>query len=310
MSMRSPSAKLWLALATVYVVWGSTYLGIKLAVRTLPPVLTAGTRFLLASAILAGILGLLGRSLRTTRREALAAAGLGVLLLACGVGLVHVAETRIDSSVAAMIAGSVPLQIVVWRTLARDRVAPQTVAAAAVGLLGLALIVVPGGFDGGSAAVGLVVMLFASLCWSRGSFISRRVRLPADPFVATTYEMLGGGVVLVALGTALGEWRDLGDGALQAGPLAAWLYLAVAGSVVGFSAYVWLLGNAPISQVVTHQYVNPLVAIALGAALLGERPSATVAVGAALIIGAVVVTVRQEARPVPAGEAAAPVRAR
>jgi len=310
MSMRSPSAKLWLALATVYVVWGSTYLGIKLAVRTLPPVLTAGTRFLLASAILAGILGLLGRSLRTTRREALAAAGLGVLLLACGVGLVHVAETRIDSSVAAMIAGSVPLQIVVWRTLARDRVAPQTVAAAAVGLLGLALIVVPGGFDGGSAAVGLVVMLFASLCWSRGSFISRRVRLPADPFVATTYEMLGGGVVLVALGTALGEWRDLGDGALQAGPLAAWLYLAVAGSVVGFSAYVWLLGNAPISQVVTHQYVNPLVAIALGAALLGERPSATVAVGAALIIGAVVVTVRQEARPAPAGEAAAPVRAR
>jgi drug/metabolite transporter (DMT)-like permease len=312
MSVLSARAKLWIALWTVYVVWGSTYLAIKVAVRTLPPVLTAGTRFLVASAVLAGLLALLGRSMRTTQREALTAGGLGVLLLAFGVGMVHVAETRIDSSVAAMIAGSVPLQIVLWRTLAGDRVARQTIVAAAVGLVGLALIVVPGGIDGGSAAIGLVVMLAASLCWSRGSFISRRLRLPADPFVATTYEMLGGGVVLVAAGTVLGEWSDLGGGALEPGPVAAWLYLAIAGSVIGFSAYVWLLGSAPISQVVTHQYVNPLVAIALGALLLGERPTPTVLVGAALIIGAVVVTVRHESRPAAPVDraAAAPARAR
>ncbi len=312
MSVLSARAKLWIALWTVYVVWGSTYLAIKVAVRTLPPVLTAGTRFLVASAVLAGLLALLGRSMRTTQREALTAGGLGVLLLAFGVGMVHVAETRIDSSVAAMIAGSVPLQIVLWRTLAGDRVARQTIVAAAVGLVGLALIVVPGGIDGGSAAIGLVVMLAASLCWSRGSFISRRLRLPADPFVATTYEMLGGGVVLVAAGTVLGEWSDLGGGALEPGPVAAWLYLAIAGSVIGFSAYVWLLGSAPISQVVTHQYVNPLVAIALGALLLGERPTPTVLVGAALIIGAVVVTVRHESRPAAPVDrvGAAPARAR
>ncbi len=312
MSVLSARAKLWIALWTVYVVWGSTYLAIKVAVRTLPPVLTAGTRFLVASAILAGLLALLGRSMRTTRREALTAGALGVLLLAMGVGMVHVAETRIDSSVAAMIAGSVPLQIVLWRTLARDRVARQTIVAAAVGLAGLALIVVPGGIDGGSAAIGLVVMLAASLCWSRGSFISRRLRLPADPFVATTYEMLGGGIVLVAAATVLGEWGDLGGGALEPGPVVAWLYLAIAGSVIGFSAYVWLLGSAPISQVVTHQYVNPLVAVALGALLLGERPTPTVLVGAALIIGAVVVTVRHESRPAaPLDQAAgAPARAR
>ncbi len=309
--MRPSSTRLWVALGTVYVVWGSTYLAIKLAVRTLPPVLTAGTRFLVAAALLAAVLAALGRGLRVPRSEATTAAALGVLLLAAGVGMVHVAETRIDSSVAAMIAGSVPLQIVLWRTLARDRVARQTVVDAAVGLAGLVLIVVPGGFDGRSAAIGLLVMVVASLCWSRGSFVARRLRLPTDPFVSTTYQMIGGGAVLVVVGTALGEWRELGDGALQPGPVAAWLYLAVAGSVIGFSAYVWLLGNAPISQVVTHQYVNPVVAVALGALLLGERPSATVIVGSVLIVGAVVVTVRHEgraaARPAPAP---APVRAR
>ena len=185
--------ELWAALWVVYLVWGSTYLGIKLAVRTLPPLLTAGTRFLAAAAALAAILALARRSLRVGRREALSAAGLGVVLLACGVGMVHVAETRIDSGVAAMIAGSVPLQIVVWRALAGERVPRATVLAAAVGLAGLALVVGPDGLGGGSVAVGLLVMLAASLAWSRGSFVSRRLSIPGDPFVATVYEMLGAG---------------------------------------------------------------------------------------------------------------------
>jgi len=286
--------ELWSALAIVYVVWGSTYLGIKIAVRTLPPFLTAGTRFLAAATILAAVLALLRRSLRVPRREALAAAGLGVVLLGCGVGMVHFAETRIDSGVAAMIAGSVPLQIVLWRVLAGERVPRPTMLAAAVGLAGLALVVGPDGVSGGSVAVGLLVMLAASLAWSRGSFVARRLTLPASPFVTTVYEMLGGGLVLLVVGLVAGEAGELGAGSFQAGPVAAWVYLAVAGSVVGFSAYVWLLGNAPISQVVTHQYVNPLVAVALGALLLGERPAPTTLAGAALIVGAVVVTARHE----------------
>jgi len=294
--MSRSRVQLWVALWVVYLVWGSTYLAIKIAVRTLPPLLTAGTRFLAAAAVLAAILAVARRSLRVARREALAAAGLGVVLLACGVGMVHVAETRIDSGVAAMIAGSVPLQIVVWRALAGDRVPRPTVLAALVGLAGLALVVGPDSLAGGSVAVGLLVMLAASLSWSRGSFVSRRLTLPADPFVATVYEMLGGGLVLTAAALAIGEGGDLGAGALQPGPVAAWAYLAVVGSVVGFSAYVWLLRNAPISQVVTHQYVNPLVAVALGALLLGERPGAATLAGAALIVGAVVVTARHEGR--------------
>jgi drug/metabolite transporter (DMT)-like permease len=294
--VRRTQVELWLALWVVYIVWGSTYLGIKVAVRTLPPLLTAGTRFLAASALLAVLLLVVRRSLRAPRREALTAMGLGVVLLACGVGLVHVAETRIDSSIAAMIAGSVPLQIVVWRTLAGERVPRGTAVAALVGLGGLALVVGPGGFEGGSVAVGLLVMVTASIAWSRGSFVARRLQLPSDPFVATVYEMLGGGLVLTVAALAAGEGSDLTTAAFEPGPVAAWIYLAVFGSVIAFSAYAWLLGNAPISQVVTHQYVNPLVAVALGALLLDERPGPATLVGAALIVGAVAVTVRRESR--------------
>jgi len=298
--VRRDRLRLWVALWIVYLAWGSTYFAIKVAVRTLPPLLTAGTRFLAASAILAGIVVLARRSLRVERQELLAAAAVGVALLTLGVGLVHVAETRIDSGVAAMIAGSVPLQIVVWRLAAAERVPRQTALAAAVGLVGLALVVGPGGVAGGAAAVGLLVMLAASMSWSAGSFASRWARLPKDPVVATVYEMLGGGLLLVAVALAAGEASDLDAAALAPGPLAAWAYLAIVGSVLGFTTYVWLLGNAPISQVVTHQYVNPLVAVALGALLLDERPGPATLAGAALIVGAVVVTARREGRGAPA----------
>lgn len=288
--------RLWTALATVYLVWGSTYLAIKVSVRTLPPLLSAGLRFVAAAAILAGVVSVLGSSLRVTRHEALSAVGLGVVLLSFGVGVVTLAETRIDSSVAAMIAGSVPLQVIAMRSLAHERVATTTRLAAAVGLAGLALIVVPSGASGGSTAVGLALMLGATISWSTGSFVSRRLRLPADPFVATVYEMLGGGIVLVAGALALGEGRELDAHAVSGASLAAWAYLVLAGSVVGFTAYAWLLRNAPISQVVTHQYVNPLVAIALGALLLDEQLTPATAVGALVVVGAVFATVRQESR--------------
>lgn len=297
--MRASKVELWTALWVVYLVWGSTYLGIKVAVRTLPPLMTGGTRFLAAAGILAGVALVTRRSLRVKPREALAAAGLGVVLLTFGVGMVHVAETRIDSGVAAMIAGSVPLQIVVLRRLAGERVPRATAIAALVGLAGLALVVGPDGSAGGSEAVGLLVMLAASIAWAGGSFVSRRVRLPGDPFVASVYEMLGGGAVLVAIALVAGEAGDLDGSAFEPGPLAAWAYLAVVGSVVGFTAYAWLLKNAPISQVVTHQYVNPLVAVALGALLLDERPGPATLAGAALIVGAVIVTARREGRNEP-----------
>jgi drug/metabolite transporter (DMT)-like permease len=292
--MKASAGHVWAALAVVYVVWGSTYLGIKIAVETLPPLLAAGTRFLAAGAILALVLAWRGRSLRVTRGELLASAFVGVLLLTLGVGVVHVAETRIDSSVAAMIAGTVPLQVILFRTATRDRVSRAMRLGTVVGLVGLALVVLPG-IGSGSTALGLLVMVFASVAWSTGSFLSPRLTMPQDPFVASALEMLFGGLFLTSAALALGEGGDLGADAFATGSIAAWAYLVLIGSLVGFSAYAWLLRAAPISLVVTHQYVNPLVAITLGVLLLGERPSPLTLLGAALVVAAVYATVRSEA---------------
>jgi drug/metabolite transporter (DMT)-like permease len=137
-------------------------------------------------------------------------------------------------------------------------------------------------------------MLVGTIAWSRGSFASSSLDLPADPFTTTVIEMLAGGIALLVVGTALGEWSDLDRADLVAGPVAAWAYLVVFGSIVAFTAYAWLLHHAPISRVVTHQYVNPLVAMALGAVFLGERPGPTTLVGAVVIVGAVATTLRSE----------------
>jgi drug/metabolite transporter (DMT)-like permease len=291
--MTAPVRHVWAALLVVWFVWGSTYLAIKIVVDTLPPLLSAGSRFLAAGVLVAAILALRGTSLRVTRRELGASALAGLLLLTLGVGVVHVAETRIDSSVAAMIAGTVPLQVILFRLASGESVSRATRLSTLAGLAGLGLVVAPG-LGAGSTALGLAIMISASISWSTGSFFSGRLGLPRNPFVATAYEMLAGGTILTLGALAFGEWRELDSAAFAGDSLAAWAYLVVAGSLVGFSAYAWLLRVAPISLVVTHQYVNPLVAIALGMLLLGERPGPATLGGALLIVGAVYVAVRAE----------------
>jgi drug/metabolite transporter (DMT)-like permease len=289
----APAKHVWIALLVVYVVWGSTYFGIKIAVDTIPPLLAAGSRFLVAALLLATILAWRGTSLRITKRELVASAIAGALLLGLGVGLVHVAETAIDSSVAAMIAGTVPLQIILLRLIAGEDPARATRLSTLTGLFGLVLVVAPG-LGAGSTALGLAVMVSASMAWTLGSFLSKRLSLPRDPFVASAYEMASGGALLMIGAAAFGEYGDLGSGTFALDSVLAWVYLVVMGSLVGFTAYAWLLGVAPISLVVTHQYVNPLVAIALGMAFLGERPSPWTLAGAAVVIGAVYVAIRAE----------------
>ncbi len=291
--MTAPVRHVWAALVVVYIVWGSTYFGIKIAVETLPPLFAGGSRFLVAAALLAAILLYRGTSLRVTRRELLSTAAAGTLLLGLGVGLVHVAETRIDSSVAAMIAGTVPLQIIVMRTATREHPARATQLSALTGLVGLGLVVAPG-LGAGSTALGLAIMIAASFSWSTGSFLSKRLALPRDPFVTTFYEMAFGGVLLLLGALSFGELGRLDGGAFALDSVLAWAYLVVMGSLVGFTAYAWLLRHAPISLVVTHQYVNPLVAITLGVAFLGERPSPLALVGALVVIAAVYVAIRAE----------------
>jgi drug/metabolite transporter (DMT)-like permease len=291
--MTAPVKHVWIALGLVYVLWGSTYFGIKIAVETIPPLIAAGSRFAFAALILAAILALRGVSLRISRAELLGAGIAGGLMLGFGVGLVHVAETRIDSSVAAMIAGTVPLQIIVLRLLASESPARATRLSTLAGLAGLLLVVAPG-LGSGSTALGLAIMVSSTIAWSTGSFLSNKVTLPRDPFVATAWEMAIGGALLMVGAAAFGEYGDLGAKTITLDSTLAWAYLVVMGSLVGFSAYAWLLRVAPISLVVTHQYVNPLVAIALGVLFLGERPSAWTLAGAALIIAAVYVAIKSE----------------
>jgi drug/metabolite transporter (DMT)-like permease len=307
--MTAPVRHVWAALIVVYVVWGSTYFGIKVVVETIPPLLSAGSRFLVAAALLGAVLAARGTSLRIQRGELAGTALVGLLLLSVGVGVVHVAETRIDSSVAAMIVGTVPLQIILMRMLAGEDPARATRLSTLAGLAGLLLVVAPG-LGATSTAFGLALMVGATVSWSIGSFVSRRLRLPGDPFVAAVYEMAAGGAFLLVGALAFGELGDLEPAAFSTRSLLAWLYLVVFGSLVGFTAYAWLLRVAPISLVVTHQYVNPLVAIALGMLLLDERPSALALAGALLVIGSVYVAVRSESpqsrRPASAAQRGTP----
>jgi drug/metabolite transporter (DMT)-like permease len=289
----APVKHVWIALGLVYVLWGSTYFGIKIAVETIPPFLAAGSRFLVAALLLAAILTLRGVSLRITRPELVGTGIAGGLMLGLGVGMVHVAETRIDSSVAAMIAGTVPLQIIVLRLVARENPARATRLSTLAGLFGLLLVVAPG-LGSGSTALGLAVMVASTIAWSTGSFLSNKVTLPRDPFVATAWEMALGGSILMLGASAFGEYGELGSATFALDSVLAWAYLVVMGSLVGFSAYAWLLRVAPISLVVTHQYVNPIVAITLGVLFLGERPSPWTLAGAAVVIGAVYVAIKAE----------------
>ena len=290
--------KFLIALWTVYLVWGSTYFAIKISVRTLPAFLSAGSRFLLAGGLLALILVATGRSIRVTRGELGSAAVVGTALLALGVGVVTLAETRIDSSTAAMIAGSVPLQVILLRTLARERVALATRLSSSSAWRGSRWSSFPAAraprARSGSRSCSAPASPGRS---ARSSATGCRSR--SDGFVATTWEMLSAGVVLLVLGAARGELGSADPAAFSLESILAWLYLGIFGTLVAFTAYTWLLRNAPISKVVTHQYVNPIVAIALGALLLEEEITLAVGLGAALIVGSVFVAVRHERGPAP-----------
>lgn len=299
------------ALATVYVVWGSTYLAIRVMVETIPPLLGAGVRFLVAGAVFWAILaarrGL--PAMRVTRVEVAGAALVGVLLLFGGNGLVTIAERDVPSGLAALLVGSVPLWVVLLRGASRERVSPTTLAAVVLGFAGLALLLLPADRpDDAPLGPSLLVVLAAAL-WAVGSFASRstRVSLPRDAFLSTSVQMLIGGAAMVAAGLAAGEAGDLHPSAISADSALAFAFLITIGSLLAFTAYVWLLQNAPISTVATYAYVNPVIAVFLGWAILSEEVTPLVIAAAAVIVASVAGVVREESRPAapdPEGEAA------
>src|SRR4051812_2552808 len=291
--------RVWAGLVTIYLVWGSTYLGIRVMVETVPPLLGSGLRFVVAGAIFATVLaarrGL--DALRVSRRELVSCAIVGIALLLGGNGLVAVGEQNVPSGLAALVVASVPLWVVVLRRATGESIGAATAVSVMAGFAGVALLLAPGGRPGQAPVGGVLIVVAAAFCWASGSFASGRLPLPADPLRSTALQMLCGGGAMVAVSLIAGEGAEVHASAISADSALAFAYLVVAGSLGAFTAYVWLLRHAPLSQVATYAYVNPVVAIALGALILGEQVTALVVAGAAVIVASVAVTVRREAAP-------------
>ncbi len=294
----APSWLVWVALWTVYVVWGSTYLAIRITVETLPPLLTAGVRFLVAGSIVLGIIRWRkGRdAIRLTRAELLSCCLIGGGLLMGGNGLVVLAEQEVPSSLAALLIAAVPLWVVLWRTVTGDRVQGGTLIGVAVGFVGVAILVLPGDRPNGASLMGLGMVILASLIWATSSFMSPRVQLPRDPFLSTGVQMLFGAGWLFFFGLIGGEASGIDVSTFSTRSILALVYLVVFGSLFAFTAYVWLLQNAPISKVATYAYVNPVIAIFLGWAVLSERLTGSMMIGATVIVTAVAFIVTKEGR--------------
>ncbi len=292
------SGLFWLALWTIYLVWGSTYLAIRVMVETMPPLLGAGIRFFLAGAILYLVLAVRRRRilLPISGGELLAAAVVGTLLLLGGNGLVTVAEQDVPSGLAALIFASIPLWVILLRLVARERIGRATLGGVAVGFLGVAILVLPGDRPGSAPLWGLLLLVVAAALWASGSFASTRLRLPADQFVSTAAPMIAAGALMIVSGLAAGEGSKFHVSSFSTRSLAGLAYLTFIGSLLAFTAYVWLLQNAPLSTVATYAYVNPLVAVVLGWAILSEELTFTVLLATVVIVAAVAFVVWRESR--------------
>src|SRR5947209_6848483 len=253
---RASGPSVWAPLGIVYVVWGSTYLAIAIAVQTLPPLFYSGIRFALAGLLLAAWLAFRRVDLRISRRELGGAAAVGILMLAGGNGLVNLAERTVPSGVAALIVASIPLWIVVYRLVARERVGRDLLAGVLLGLVGVAILVVPGGLNGTIDPNGALMLFGATLSWALGTFLSPRLETPRNALVSTTYQILAGGGVLRGVALARGELADVDPSTFSVRSLIAFAYLVVFGSLVAYSAYTWLLQNASVSLVATYAFVN------------------------------------------------------
>jgi drug/metabolite transporter (DMT)-like permease len=291
----APGWQVWTALWIVYIVWGSTYLAIRIVVETIPPLLGAGTRFGLAGLLLVGFLALKRglASVRPTRAQLGGAAVVGLLLPGAN-AVVSVAEQEVPSSIAALLIASVPLWVILLRAGSGDRVSLRGAASVLVGFAGVALLVRPGEQSGDATVLGLLAVVGAALMWASGSFASPRLSLPRDPLTSVAWQMLLGGIAITVVGLAIGEGGDVHVDAFSARSLLALAYLVVFGSWVAYTAYAWLLQNAPISKVSTYAYVNPVVAIFLGWLVLDEVVSSTTILGASIIVVSVALVVRTE----------------
>jgi drug/metabolite transporter (DMT)-like permease len=284
----SIGAPVILALLVVYVVWGSTYLAIRYVVATMPPYLSAAVRFTVAGLVLYPWAIRRGgaeqrRADRPTRRHWLSALIIGGMLLAFGNGTVSVAERSVPSGTAALLVGMVPLWMALFGRLQyKERLTPVAVVGLLVGFGGVALLV--GGGSGHLKASGVALLVVATLAWAVGSLYARGAPMPARPLVGTAMEMIAGGAVCIIMGAATGEFSRIHLDKFRASSWIGLAYLIVFGSLFAYSAYTWLLRNAPTPLVSTYAYVNPAVAVFLGWLIASEQLTAHTAIAAAVIV--------------------------
>ena len=300
--MRRASLAAWICLLIIWVVWGSTYLAIRVAVETMPPLLMAAGRNMVAGAIM---FPLALRSRRAavragqtarywpSRAEWIGCAIVGVLLLVAN-GAVGIGEQTVPSGLAALLVATVPLWLLgIDAVLNHARLGLAQLAGLALGLAGVGLLSGLGGGTGRVSAVGVVIILGAAAMWAFGTIMARRVTIPSSPALTSGMELLCGGVALLVLATAGGELGSLHLAEVSWRSWLAFGYLIVAGSIVAFSAYGIAVRALPTATVATYAYVNPVIAVLLGTLILNERLTPAMFAGGALIVGAVVLVVRR-----------------
>jgi drug/metabolite transporter (DMT)-like permease len=281
----SNRTKVWTALWAVYIIWGSTYLFIAIAVETIPPLTAVSTRFVAAGLIMAAIVVRRGGTMRVSRRELASCVLIGCLLPGAN-AVLFFAEEHVATGIASLLIASVPLLVVLLRLWGRERLRAKSLAGVGVGFAGVAVLLRP---SGGATAGGIALCMLSAAMWAVGSVAAARVPMPRDAFAATAWEMLAGGVLMLPWGIA-----DAGGVSPSLGSALAWVYLVSVGSVVGYTSYTWLLAHAPLATASTYAYVNPIVAILLGVLFRNEHLTVQILVGAAIIVVAVAVVVRQE----------------
>ncbi|MEU9075642.1 EamA family transporter [Kitasatospora sp. NPDC048538] len=295
---RPSGGAVWLALAVVYVVWGSTYLAIRITVETMPSFLSASARFLTAGLLLAGYL--LVRqgpaALRVSPREFGSAALVGVLLLTGGNGLVVLGETSVPSGLAALLVAAVPLWMVLLTAAGGERPRRAELAGVLLGLVGLGVLSAPA-IGGDIAPAGVVLIVCATLCWASGSFASKRITMPRNVLAASAYQMLAGGLADLLIGLVRGEHQGLDLGAVSGRSWLSLAYLVLFGSLLAFTAYAWLLRSAPLTLVATYAYVNPVVAVLLGWMILAEPLTGSTLAGGAIVVAGVCLVVSVSRSP-------------
>ncbi len=289
---RNQTAKIVAAFAAIYIIWGTTYLGIRIAVETIPAFFMAGVRFLIAGLLALAFLRLRGVPIPTWPQWR-GAAVVGAFLVVGGNGLVTWSEQQVPSSIAALVVATVPLWMTLldWLLYGGRKPGIRSAIGLAMGFVGIGLLVTPGQLLGSMDVdwISVAVLVMAPVLWSVGSLQSRRATLPDNVFMSTAVEMLVGGGILLVAGLLTGEASRLDIAAITPASLWATLYLTFFGSIVALTAYVWLLKTVQASTVATYTYVNPVIAVFLGWLVLSEPLTTQMLLAVAIIVSSVLI---------------------